>query len=78
MRARAFPFSPFFSRSSALFRGAERSDLGVQAGRPCEKGGGVRGGESVVWFLEVEGRGGREVNLEFWRPLAGIVPLTPL
>lgn len=57
MRARAFPFSPFFPRPSALFPGAERSDLGVQAGRPCEKGGGVRGGESVVWFQEVGGEG---------------------
>ena len=48
--------------------GAERCDLG----RPREKGGGVRHGESVVVFQEVKGREGREVNLEIWRPLAGL------
>lgn len=41
-------------------------------------GGGVgMGWESVVWFPEVEGREGRDVNLEIWRALAGTVPLTP-
>lgn len=38
----------------------------------------MRGGESVVWFLEVEGREGKEVNLEIWRLLARTKPLTPL
>lgn len=38
----------------------------------------MRDGESVVVFQEVEGRERRKVNLEIWRPLEGIVPLTPL
>lgn len=67
VRARAFP--SFFSLSLSPFPGgAERYDLG----RPREKGGRVRDGESVVVFQEVKGREGREVNLEIWRPLAGL------
>lgn len=35
------------------------------------------GRESVVWFPEVEGREGRDINLEIWRALAGTERLTP-
>lgn len=38
----------------------------------------MRDGESVVVFQEVEGKEKIEVNLEIWRPLEGIVLLTPL